>query len=100
MRGPRRGAALSTPAGRRPAPPAPLPQAWVPRVLNAALAVFLLCCVVPLLSTFSDHSRLVQVYLLVVVLPVVLVIVLCLASALRPGSLGRLARRVRARRQG
>jgi hypothetical protein len=30
-------------------------------------------------------------------LPVVLVIVACLMSALRPGSLGRLARRVRRR---
>ena len=72
----------------------------MPRVLNAALAVFLLCCVVPLLSTFSEHGRLVQVYLVVVVLPVVLVIGLCLSSALRPGSLGRAARRLRARRRG
>jgi uncharacterized membrane protein len=77
----------------------PLPQAWVPRVLNGALAVFLLCCIVPIATTFSGHTRLVQVYLLVVSLPVVLVVVLCLASALRPGSLGRAARRVRARRR-
>lgn len=70
----------------------------MPRVLNAALAVFLLCCVVPLLSTFSRHGALVQVYLVVVVVPVVLVIGLCLASALRPGSLGRAVRRLRATR--
>jgi hypothetical protein len=70
----------------------------VPRVVNAALAVFLLCCVYPLVTTFPDHPRLVQVYLVIAVLPVLLVIGLCLASALRPGSLGRAARRARARR--
>ena len=72
----------------------------MPRVVNAALAVFLLCCVYPLVTTFSDHSRLVQVYLVIAVLPVLLVVGLCLASALRPGSLGRAARRARARRSG
>ena len=71
----------------------------MPRVLNAALAVFLLCCTYPLVTTFSDHSTLVRVYLVLAVLPVLLVVALCLASALRPGSLGRAARRVRARRQ-
>lgn len=71
----------------------------MPRVLNAALAVFLLCCIYPLVTTFSDHSRLVQVYLVIAVVPVVLVVVLCLASALRPGSLGRAARRASARRR-
>ena len=79
-------------------PPPPLPQGWVPRVLNAALAVFLLCCTYPLVTTFSDHSRLLQVYLVIAVLPVLLIVGLCLASALRPGSLGRAARRARARR--
>ena len=71
----------------------------MPRVLNAALAVFLLACVAPILWTFGDHSRLVQVYLVVAVLPVLLVVGLCLASALRPGSLGRAARRMRSRRR-
>ncbi len=70
----------------------------MPRVVNAALAVFLLCCVYPIVTTFSDHSRLVQAYLVLAVLPVLLVAGLCLASALRPGSLGRAARRARARR--
>ena len=72
----------------------------MPRVVNAALAVFLLACVFPIATTFSRHSHLVQVYLVVAVLPVLLVIGLCLASALRPGSLGRAARRARARRRG
>ncbi len=70
----------------------------MPRVVNAALAVFLLACVFPLLTTLGRHGVLVRVYLVVAVLPVLLVVGLCLASALRPGSLGRAARRARARR--
>ncbi|HEU0100932.1 MAG TPA: hypothetical protein VFR07_01265 [Mycobacteriales bacterium] len=71
----------------------------MPRVVNAALAVFLLCLVYPLATTFPDHSRVVQVYLVIAVLPVLLVVALCLSSALRPGSLGRAARTLRARRR-
>ena len=71
----------------------------MPRVVNAALGLFLLACVYPVVTTFSDHGRLLQVYLVVAVLPVLLVVGLCASSALRPGSLGRAARRVRARRQ-
>jgi hypothetical protein len=51
-------------------------------------------------TTFSDHSRLLQVYLVLLVVPVLLVAGLCLSSALRPGSLGRAVRRLRARRRG
>ncbi len=91
MRRPRGGAALTRPDA--------LPQSWVPRVVNAALAVFLLLCIAPVVSTFGDHSTLVQVWLVLLALPVLLVAVLCLASALRPGSLGRAARRARARRR-
>ena len=71
----------------------------MPRVVNAALALFLLACVYPVVTTFSDHSRVLQVYLVVVVVPVLFVAGLCLASALRPGSLGRAVRRLRARRR-
>ena len=78
--------------------PEPLPQSWVPRVFNTTLAAVLLACVAPILSTFGDHSRLVQVYLVIAVVPVLLLVGLCLSSALRPGSLGRAARRARARR--
>ncbi len=68
-------------------------------MLNAALAIVLLSIVFPIVTTFPDHSRLLQVYLVVAVLPVLLVAGLCAASALRPGSLGRAARRLRARRR-
>lgn len=71
----------------------------MPRVVNAALAVFLLCCIAPLLFTLGRHSVLIRIYLGVAVLPVVVLIVLCLASALRPGSLGRTARRLCSRRR-
>ena len=71
----------------------------MPRVVNGALAAFLLLLLAPIVSTFGDHSGLVQTYLVVVALPVLLVAGLCLASALRPGSLGRAARRARARRR-
>ncbi len=74
-----------------------LPQSWVPRVLNAALAAFLLALVAPVLWTFTDHGLGVRVFLVVAVAPVLLVVGLCLASALRPGSLGRAARRLRGR---
>jgi threonine/homoserine/homoserine lactone efflux protein len=77
----------------------PLPQSWVPRVLNAALAVFLLACVAPVVTTFGDRGLTVQVFLVVAVVPTVLVALLCACSALRPGSLGRAARRARARRR-
>ncbi len=77
--------------------PEPLPQSWVPRVVNGALAVFLLACVSPILWTWGSHSWLVRTFLVVMVLPVLLVVGLCLASALRPGSLGRAARRLRSR---
>ena len=42
----------------------------------------------------------VQVLLVLFCLPLLLLAVACLASAARPGSLGRLARRVRAARRG
>jgi uncharacterized membrane protein YhaH (DUF805 family) len=61
--------------------------------------VFLLLCLSPIVSTYGDHSTLVQLWLVLLALPVLLVAVLCLASALRPGSLGRAARRARARRR-
>lgn len=70
----------------------------MPRVLNAALAVFLLACISPVVTTFGDRSVLVQVFLVCAVAPVLLVAGLCAASALRPGCLGRAARRARTRR--
>jgi threonine/homoserine/homoserine lactone efflux protein len=76
----------------------PLPQAWVPRVVNVAVAVVLLGCVSPVFVRLGDRAGWVQVLVVLLCLPVLLVVLACLASAARPGSLGRLARRVRRRR--
>ena len=71
----------------------------MPRVVNAALAALLLLLVSPVLWTFDDRSLPVQVFLVFALVPVLLVAGLCLSSALRPGSLGRAARRLRSRRR-
>jgi threonine/homoserine/homoserine lactone efflux protein len=76
----------------------PLPQAWVPRVLNGALALFLLAFVAPVVTGLGGKPAYVQVVLVLLVALVMLFVVMCLASALRPGSLGRFARRLRPRR--
>ena len=74
-------------------------QAWVPRAMNASLAVFLLACISPLATRLDDRSTWLAVVLVVLCLPVLLVVALCLTSAVRPGALGRAARRSRARRR-
>lgn len=78
--------------------PPPLRQAWVPRVVNLTLAAVLLGFLSPLVPRLDDHPLWVQVLLVVVCVPPLLLAVACLASAARPGSLGRLARRARRRR--
>lgn len=75
-----------------------IPQAWVPRVLNVAIAVVLVALCSPLVVTWGDQSVALRIFLVAAVIPVLLVAGLCLASALRPGSLGRAVRRARARR--
>ena len=75
----------------------PLPQAWVPRVVNVAVAVVLLACISPVFVRLGDKPCWVQALVVLLCLPVLLVALACLASALRPGSLGRLARRLRPR---
>ena len=75
----------------------PLPQAWVPRVVNVAVAVVLLACISPVFVRLGDKPAWVQALVVLLCLPVLLVVLACLASALRPGSLGRLARRLRPR---
>jgi threonine/homoserine/homoserine lactone efflux protein len=80
-----------------PEPP-PLRQAWVPRVVNVTLAVVLLACLSPAVYRFGGHPVWVQVLLVLVCLPLLLLAAACLASAARPGSLGRLARKLRSRR--
>jgi nitrate/nitrite transporter NarK len=67
----------------------------VPRVLNVALAVLLLLLVAPIVTNFGGKRVYVQVVLVLVTVPVVALALACLASAARPGSLGRAVRRRR-----
>ena len=90
MRRPRRGRAVLTSS-----PGSPLPQPWVPRVVFATVAVVLAGLLSPVVSRFGDHPLWVQVMIVLFCLPVVLVAVAAMMAALRPGSLGRLTRRVR-----
>ena len=71
----------------------------MPRVLNLALAAFLLLFIAPVVTNVGGRPVYAQVTLALLVLLVLLFVVLCLASALRPGSLGRFARRARSRRR-
>jgi threonine/homoserine/homoserine lactone efflux protein len=73
----------------------PLRQAWVPRVVNVTLAAVLLGCLSPAVTRFGGHPVWVQVLLVLFCAPLLLLAVACLASAARPGSLGRLARKRR-----
>jgi peptidoglycan/LPS O-acetylase OafA/YrhL len=81
--------------GRAVLSQAPLPQPWVPRVVFAALAVVLSACLSPVVYQFSSRPTWVQVLVVVLSLPVVLVILACISAAVKPGSLGRLSRRLR-----
>jgi hypothetical protein len=66
-------------------------------VVFAAVAVVLLACLSPAAYRFSGKPSWVQVLVVVFSLPVVLVALACLSAAIRPGSLGRLGRRLRRR---
>jgi predicted ABC-type exoprotein transport system permease subunit len=68
----------------------------VPRVVNLALAALLLLFLVPLFTHLGGRATSVQVMLVLVSVPFLLLTMMCLASAARPGSLSRLARRARA----
>jgi nitrate/nitrite transporter NarK len=67
----------------------------VPRVLNVALATVLLLLMAPVVTEFGGKRWYVQVAIVAVLVPVLLVSAACLASAARPGSLGRMVRRRR-----
>ena len=69
----------------------------MPRVVNIAVAAVLLVILSPVVYRLDDKPGWVQVLVVLLCLPVVLVAGACLCSAARPGSLGRLARRVRRR---
>lgn len=71
----------------------------MPRVVNLALAAFFLAFLIPLFVYLGDvQQTAAQVFLVLVAAPFVLLTVLCLCSAIRPGSLGRAARKLKARR--
>jgi hypothetical protein len=67
-------------------------------VVNLALAALLLAVLVPVATHLGRVGTAVRVVLVAVCVPFAVLVVLCLASALRPGSLGRLVRRIRSRR--
>jgi peptidoglycan/LPS O-acetylase OafA/YrhL len=69
----------------------------VPRVVFTAVAVVLSACLSPVVYRLGGKPGWVQVLVVLVCLPVVLVVLACLAAAARPGSLGRLVRRLRHR---
>ena len=67
----------------------------MPRVVNLALAVFLLLFLVPVFTHLGGLATSVQVLLVVLAVPLGLLCLACLVSAARPGALGRLRRRGR-----
>ena len=69
----------------------------MPRVLNLALAALLLLLVAPVVTEFDGKAWYVKVFFVGFGVPVLLLVAACLASAARPGSLGRTVRRMRRR---
>ncbi len=79
--------------------PPPLPQAWVPRVMNVMLAAVFLGILAPITTTLGNRPFAEQAGIVLFAFPFLLLALMCLTSALRPGSLGRAVRRARARRK-
>jgi hypothetical protein len=69
----------------------------VPRVFNVALAALLLLLVAPVVTEFAGKPWYVKVFFIGFGVPVLLLVLACLASAVRPGSLGRAVRKRRRR---
>ena len=69
----------------------------MPRVFNVCLAALLLLLVAPVVTQFDGKPWYVQVFFVAFGVPVLLLVVACLASAARPGSLGRAVRKRRRR---
>lgn len=65
--------------------------------MNMSLACVLLLLVAPIVTRFGGKPVYVQIALVGVMVLVVPLVIACLASAARPGSLGRAARRLRSR---
>ena len=72
----------------------------MPRVFNVALAALLLLLVAPVVTSFDGKPWYVQLFFVAFAVPVALLVLACLASAARPGSLGRALRRRRRRKRG
>jgi hypothetical protein len=71
----------------------------VPRVVNVTVAACVGLLLGPLLTDLGGKPAYAQIALVLFALPFLLLGVLCLVSAIRPGSLGRAARRARSRRK-
>jgi hypothetical protein len=69
----------------------------VPRVFNVALAAMLLLLCAPIVSEFDGKPWYVKAFFVGFGVPVLLLVLACLASAARPGSLGRAVRKRRRR---
>jgi hypothetical protein len=63
----------------------------------ASIAVVLAACLSPIVAHFGGKPVWVQVLVVLLCAPVALVILASLSAAIRPGSLGRLGRRMRRR---
>ena len=72
----------------------------MPRVLNATLGILLLSLVGPVLARLGGRPVWVSAVLVVFCVPVGLLAVACLVSAIRPGTLGGLRRGRRGRIRG
>jgi hypothetical protein len=63
----------------------------------AAIAVVLCACLSPIVTHFGGKPGWAQAVVVALCLPVAAVVLACMSAAIRPGSLGRLGRRVRHR---
>ncbi len=70
----------------------------MPRVGNAAVGVVLLLFLVPFLAVFRGSPWYLQVAFVLFGVPLILLGVCALSSAIRPGSVARTFRRLRRRR--
>jgi hypothetical protein len=67
-------------------------------MMNLAMGLLFLVLLAPMVTSFTGQPWYVQAAFVLFGLPFVLVALLCLTSAARPGSLGRGLRRLRSRR--
>ncbi len=71
----------------------------MPRVLNGAIAAVLVLLMSPIVVTWHDRSTPQRVFLVVMAVLTLLVAAICAVTAIRPGALGRAAKRARHRRR-